>query len=353
VTEPIASHAKSELDNLDSNGEAEKTPSAGQLSPRADLEREVLAFLTLAAIRGVGLKSLSDLADEGRRFADVLEEGPADFLVHRASGRRDHSRAHWGDVLRDAKVAAIAMRDRLSRMGVHLIFRHDPHFPRSMLDLERPPHWLFVQGAMKPLTMPAVAIVGTRKPSEDGLFLARYVGACLGDWKAATVSGLAAGIDQLAHESSLRAGVPTIAVLGTGILDNYPKGSDVLRKRILDAGGTIISEYLPRASYSAENFVQRNRLQAALGSALIPVEWAQRSGTAHTVRFAMAIGRPIACLRLAEWPPDRLALNPGLGGAGAIFTVPREQNKFDCFIRAALGSGMLPPAGQLSLFEED
>src|SRR3546814_15118525 len=76
-------------------------------------------------------------------------------------------------------------------------------------------------------------------------------------------SGLAAGIDQLAHEHSLRAGVPTIAVLGTGMLEDYPKGAGRLRDHILGTGGTIVSEYLPMASYSAENFVQRNRLKAA------------------------------------------------------------------------------------------
>lgn len=329
-------------------------PTVGPAVRAADRASEMLAFLTLAAIRGVGHKTLFDLAEGGHRFADVLDEAPVDLLLRRAGGGRDHARADRGDVMRDARAAAIDMRDRLSRMGVRLLFRDDPLFPRVMLDLDRPPHWLFVQGAMAPLAMPAVAIVGTRKPSEDGLFLARYVGACLGDWQVATVSGLAAGIDQLAHENSLRAGVPTIAVLGTGILDNYPKGSDVLRKRILEAGGTIVSEYLPHASYSAENFVQRNRLQAALGRALIPVEWARRSGTAHTVRFATALRRPLACLRLADWPSDRLLLEPGVGlETGEIFTLPREHDAFDRFLRAALGLLAAAPAGQLSLFDEE
>src|SRR3546814_5143923 len=69
------------------------------------------------------------------------------------------------------------------------------------------------------------------------------VGACLGEWGAPTVSGLAAGIDQLAHEHSLRAGVPTIAVLGTGMLEDYPKGAGRLRDHILGTVGTLVSEY--------------------------------------------------------------------------------------------------------------
>jgi DNA processing protein len=282
-----------------------------------------------------------------------VQTRPADLLPRRAASARNAAPSEWKTVLSNAQADAIRMLDRLTGMGVQLLFRGDPGFPSALLELERPPHWLFIQGAMAPLTMPAVAIVGTRKPSEDGLFLARYVGACLADWPVATVSGLAAGIDQLAHDSSLRTGVPTIAVLGTGILDNYPKGSDIVRRHILEAGGTIVSEYLPQASYSGENFVQRNRLQAALGHALIPVEWARRSGTAHTVRFATELGRPIACLRLADWTADRVVLEPGLGQeTGQIFTVPREQDAFDRFIRAALGDSPAPISGQLSLFDE-
>ena len=177
------------------------------------------------------------------------------------------------------------------------------------------------------------------------------MGACLGEWGVPTVSGLAAGIDQLAHEHSLRAGVPTIAVLGTGMLEDYPKGSGRLRAEILATGGAIVSEYLPTSSYSAENFVQRNRLQAALGRALIPAEWKRRSGTAHTVRFATALGRPIACLRLPEWSEERVVLERGMGlPTGEIFTVPHDQGSFDAFVRAAIGKSSPAQLGQLSLF---
>lgn len=337
--------------------EAQKTggPSGARAPARPgeqmDWAVEALAFLTLAAIRGVGHKTLVELAETGHRFTDLLNDDPAELLRGRA--KQDTAATNWRTVLSEAYTHALRLRELLDEIGVQLLFRQHPCFPDALLDLQQPPHWLFVQGAMAPLAMPAVAIVGTRKPSEDGLFLARYVGACLGDWPAATISGLAAGIDQLAHESSLRADVPTIAVLGTGILDNYPKGSDAVRRRILEKGGTIVSEYLPRASYSAENFVQRNRLQAALSRVLIPVEWARRSGTAHTVRFATTLRRPIACLRLPDWPVDNVALESGLGQeTGEIFTLPREQRAFDYFVRTALVGSQTSSAGQLSLFDE-
>jgi len=320
----------------------------------SNLSREVHAFLTLAAIRGVGHKTLVNLRDNGHRFADVVEHGPSDAIpiLRHPINQSKASQSPWSTVRSDAQHRATRMAKLLDSLGVVIVFQDDHRFPQALLDLERPPHWLFIQGSIAALSAASVAIVGTRKPSEDGLFLARYVGACLGDWSAATVSGLAAGIDQLAHEASLRAGVPTIAIMGTGILDSYPKGSDELRRRILSAGGTIVSEYLPKASYSAENFVQRNRLQAALARVLIPVEWARRSGTAHTVRFAAELHRPIACLRLPDWPSDRVVLDPGLGHeSGEIFTVPREHDIFDQFVRQSIGDTHPPAPGQLSLFD--
>jgi DNA protecting protein DprA len=301
---------------------------------------EERAFLALATVRG----------DSGRSFSDALDYGP-DESNPAGSDHKPLSEPDWSRVRGHALEQGDRLAEHLESLGVALLFRGSAGFPPALLELERPPHWLFVQGSVERLAEPSIAIVGTRKPSSDGFFLSRYIGACLGEWGVPTVSGLAAGIDQLAHELSLRAGVPTIAVLGTGMLENYPKGSGRLRDHILATGGTIVSEYLPTASYSAENFVQRNRLQAALGRILIPTEWNRRSGTAHTVCFATGLGRPIACLRLPEWPAERVVLEPGMGlPSGEIFTVPHEQARFDAFVRAAIGKSSPAQMGQLSLF---
>ncbi len=311
---------------------------------------EKRAFLALSTVRGIGQKTLFAMADDRRSFSEALEYGP-DATNPAGSDGKPISERQWSRVRGHALTQGDRLAEHLETLGIGLLFRGSPGFPSALLDLERPPHWLFVQGSVERLAEPSIAIVGTRKPSGDGFFLSRYVGACLGEWGAPTVSGLAAGIDQLAHEHSLRAGVPTIAVLGTGMLEDYPKGAGRLRDHILGTGGTIVSEYLPMASYSAENFVQRNRLQAALGRILIPAEWNRRSGTAHTVRFATSLGRPIACLRLPEWCEDRVVLERGMGlPTGEIFTVPHDQARFDAFVRTAIGKSSPAQLGQLSLF---
>jgi DNA processing protein len=314
---------------------------------------ELRAFLALATVRGIGQKTLFALADSGRSFADALEYGPDDAEPVGVDDRPVSAR-HWSRIRGHALEQGDLLGERLDMLGIALLFRGSAGFPPALLELERPPHWLFVQGSVERLAEPSISIVGTRKPSADGFFLSRYVGACLGEWGVPTVSGLAAGIDQLAHEHSLRAGVPTIAVLGTGMLEDYPKGSGRLRDHILGTGGTIVSEYLPTASYSAENFVQRNRLQAALGRVLIPAEWNRRSGTAHTVRFATGLSRPIACLRLPEWPIDRVVLEPGMGlPTGEVFTVPHDHARFDAFVRKAIGHPSTAQLGQLSFFGDN
>lgn len=324
-------------------------------STTTSLLRETQAFLALTSIHGVGPKTLTEIAESGLRYSELLDNGPSENTHHlrRITQKGDPSAANWKPLRKLALARSERLMDELQRLGVKILLREDPQYPKRLLDLPRPPHWLFVQGDPSVLNSPSLAVVGTRSPSADGIFLAQYVGACLGDWGVATVSGLASGIDQAAHEFSLRANVPTIAVLGTGVLDNYPRGSEQLRQRIVDAGGAITTEYLPNASYSAENFVQRNRLQAALGSVLIPVEWERRSGTAHTVRFATQLSKPIACLRLADWEPQRVALLPGLGlETGEIFTVPRDHAKLDKFVRKSIDGPNTYRRGQLSFFDE-
>jgi predicted Rossmann fold nucleotide-binding protein DprA/Smf involved in DNA uptake len=111
------------------------------------------------------------------------------------------------------------------------------------------------------------------------------------------VSGLAEGIDEAAHRESLRLGLKNLAFLGHGIHHLFPETTRELRDQIVAQGGAIASEYLPHEKYRRAYFVRRNRLQAAISDLVIPVEAAEKSGTAHTINFAHAYQRPIVGLR--------------------------------------------------------
>lgn len=256
---------------------------------------ERIAFLALANLKGVGFHTLFKLAKSGKSFNEALRNpssaGLEKYIIQSDAEQRS-SRMLWEDGLRQAR--------ELANQNIVLLFKNELDFPMKLSEIPDAPEWIFAQGNIFNLYKPAISIVGTRKPSEDGLFLTKFLVAALAHQKCATVSGLALGIDQAAHEESIRYGIPTIAVLGTGICQNYPRGSEALRAEILAANGTIISEYLPSQSYSAENFVRRNRLQAALGDMLFPTEWNIKSGTAHTVKFAHKYNRKIINLHLPK-----------------------------------------------------
>lgn len=305
---------------------------------QTELNAEKRAFLCLAMIKGVGFHTLWQLAEAKSSFQAVFNLSNDELVkTLRARGARisQGSSQDWTEIRSSCEKTVDQLTAVFRNLRIGILFRSDGNYPRALLDLEDPPHWLFVQGNVEILQVPSIAIVGTREPTADGLWLTEYVGLTLRHWGHPTVSGLAIGIDQAVHNASLTAGVPTIAVLGTGITADYPKNAGPLRQKIVSAGGAVVSEYLPNDSYSAMNFVRRNRLQAALARALIPVEWKERSGTAHTVRYAAGLGRAIAGLRLPTWQMRQVTIPPG-SGPREVFTVPGQDDAFRGFIEKFL-----------------
>jgi DNA protecting protein DprA len=250
---------------------------------------ERVAFLALTTVSGIGFWSLHKIAQANYGFKEALRT-PGMAAIEKPLAAAGYDGESGQESL---WTAGIALARTLTGQGIRLIFKAEAEFPEKLRAIVDAPEWIFVQGLPENLSKPSVAIVGTRKPSQDGLFLTQFVLGVLARIGCVTVSGLALGIDQTAHASSIRYSLPTVAVLGTGIFQNYPKGSNGLREEILRAGGSIVSEYLPNQSYSAENFVRRNRIQAALCDVLIPSEWSIKSGTAHTVKYASKYGKRI------------------------------------------------------------
>lgn len=331
-----------------------KVSGPALVQPSSEDVDESIAFLALSGIKGVGYWTLFKLRQKSPSFAAILNEGSearVRALLRAAGAQLDGA----GQVKWHLARAAILKRarevhDKLKCMGAQIIHRGLPGYPLALHDLPDAPYWLFVQGNVKVLHKPALTIVGTRNPTSDGLWLTQFVGGCLHQLKCPTVSGLAAGIDQVIHRASLRAGVPTVAVLGNGIFNDYPKGSEQLRAEIVAKGGAVVSEYLPNQGSSAENFVRRNRLQAALGCALVPTEWAVKSGTARTVKYSADLGRPIACLRMPDWDEARVPFEAVSSESKALFTMPGDEQKFRQFLRKALRSGKSRTGSQPDLF---
>jgi len=166
----------------------------------------------------------------------------------------------------------------------------DQSYPAGLFDLESPPI-LHVLG--ETTTAPAVAVVGTRKSTRYGMTLAEAFGRALAGAGWTTVSGLARGIDAAAHRGTLEAHGEAVAILGSGIDVIYPAEHSELYHRILDGNGAVMSEYPPGTPPDRWRFPARNRLIAAIASAVVVVEAGQKGGALITARLAAELGRPV------------------------------------------------------------
>ncbi|MEK7085920.1 MAG: DNA-processing protein DprA [Patescibacteria group bacterium] len=170
---------------------------------------------------------------------------------------------------------------------------HNQNYPAQLKQIHNPPQELFYKGDLETLKKTCISIVGTRRNSDYGEELTRQIVKELSVLDIAIVSGLAKGIDTIAHEAALQNNLPTIAVLGSGIDNIYPRQNFNLSKEIIKANGLIISEYAGTAEPSKFNFPQRNRIISGLSIATIVIEAPEESGALITARFALEQGREI------------------------------------------------------------
>lgn len=155
------------------------------------------------------------------------------------------------------------------------------------------PKQLFILGKLPPQRLPSVAIVGTRKPSSYGKEVTQRLAYDLAKKGIIIISGLALGVDGIAHRATVEAGGTTIAVLANGLPQIYPATHKDLADQIIQAGGAIVSEYEPETSARSYQFLQRNRIVSGLSDAIIITEAAARSGTLNTAMHALEQGKEV------------------------------------------------------------
>ncbi|MFZ1249739.1 MAG: DNA-processing protein DprA [Candidatus Saccharimonadales bacterium] len=180
-------------------------------------------------------------------------------------------------------------------MKVKKLTLQDSAYPSALRDIPSPPKELYYLG-MGPsewLKHPRVAIVGSRGITPYGRAVTEQFAGQLAERGIAIVSGLALGVDAVAHAAALKAGGQHIAVLANGLDQIYPATNTMLAKQLLTQGGAIISEYPEGTPSLKQNFVARNRIVAGLSNALLITEATEKSGTLHTARFALEQGRDV------------------------------------------------------------
>jgi DNA processing protein len=179
-------------------------------------------------------------------------------------------------------------------------------FPPLLREIPDPPKTLYLAGALPSPEQKFLAVVGSRKYSPYGKSVVETLIAGLAGYPVVVVSGLAFGIDALAHEAALQVKLGTIAVPGSGLDRSvlYPQAHVRLAERILEAGGALISEFEPTFRARPESFPQRNRIMAGLSHAVLMIEGAERSGTLITARLALDYNRDLLVVPGSIFSPN-------------------------------------------------
>lgn len=176
------------------------------------------------------------------------------------------------------------------------IKREDPNYPKRLAQIQNPPEKLYVEGNEKLLNQDAIAIVGTRNCTRYGEKCASKFARELSKKGICIVSGLARGIDSVAHINSMEEDGKTIAVLGSGFHHIYPEENQYLYKKIIENGGCIITEYPPETPVDKAKFPKRNRIISGLSMGVLVIEARYRSGTSITAKHAISQHKEVFCV---------------------------------------------------------
>lgn len=251
-------------------------------------------LLALCAIRGI---SWSLLAREAQRADGVgrLRVG----IVAEESKQADLARPLLAEHLEDPAPLLERVRDEMAvaeRHGARLVTVLDDDFPKNLRLIFNLPPFLFVRGELTPEDDYSVAVVGTRRASDEGLAKARKLARALTADGVTVVSGMAAGIDTAAHEATLAAGGRTIAVLGTGVAHTFPRENAALAERIAEAGA-LVSQFWPSTRPSSYTFPRRNVVTSGISQGSVVVEATSTSGAKMQARLALEHGKRVFLLR--------------------------------------------------------
>lgn len=179
-------------------------------------------------------------------------------------------------------------------MKISKLKPHSPDFPEYLRRIAGAPKQLYVLGNLAPLLeLPRLAVIGSRKVSPYGRQVTQQLAGEVAGRGVVIISGLALGVDGIAHQAALDAGGKTIAVLPSGLDTIYPATHRQLAINILKQGGAIISEYPEGTEAYKTNFIERNRLVSGLSDGVLITEAAVKSGTLHTANFALEQGKTV------------------------------------------------------------
>ena len=212
----------------------------------------------------------------------------------------------------------------VSQKQVTVLTLEDPQYPLLLKEIPDAPPLLFCWGDSSLLTWPQIAIVGTRKPTQAGQKLAEQFAEQLSQQGLVITSGLALGIDGVAHQAVINAKGATIAVLGTGLANIYPRQHQRLSQQIIANQGLIISEFLPNTPAINYHFPRRNRLISGLSLGVLVVEAAVESGSLITAKLAAEQNREVWAIPSSVFNVQAKGCHALIKDGAALVEVPED-----------------------------
>jgi DNA processing protein len=245
-------------------------------------------------------------------------------------------------IARDKHDLAATEAARVRELGGDVLILDDGVYPPLLREIPDPPVTLYVKGEWQEcLDQPCIAMVGSRRCSTYGLNTASMLARDLAQRGVTIISGLARGIDTAAHRGAIEGGGRTVAVMGTGLDEVYPKDNRKLVEEILAHGGALVSEFPLGTPPAPQNFPYRNRVISGLSLGVVLIEAAENSGSLITARMAMEQNREVFAVPGNITSRNSFGTNYLIKGAGAKLV--QQWQDIASELPAEIAARMLPP----------
>ncbi len=248
---------------------------------------EIKYWVGLSGFKGLGIKRLKLLKRYFGSTKKIWEATTTDYIK---VGIKLEMAKQWQKRDLDKEM------ELLNKQLIKIITIEDKNYPKLLKEIDSPPFLIYVKGSLDCLNEPSLTVVGSRQPTDYGRRITGKLVKELENKKLAIVSGLARGIDSLAHRTCLQNSGKTVAVLGHGFDQIYPPENRLLAEEIVQAGGALITEYTWEFPIDKINFPQRDRIMAGLTLGTLVIEGRERSGTKITAFMAADYGREVFCV---------------------------------------------------------
>ncbi len=284
------------------------------------------ACIILNLLSGVGYTRFKSLVDKFGSAQEIFNVSRSELGLASGVGKSLSSKiANW-EKFADLKKEL----DLTEKAGVKLVTIYDDDYPEQLKEIHDPPLCLYVRGELNCQLQNSIAVVGSRRITSYGREMAEFLvsGLTYSDW--VIVSGLAYGIDAVAHQTAINSNGVTIAVLGGGLARLHPQDHISLARSIVEKGGAIVSEFPMQMSPTRQTFPMRNRVISGLCSGVLVVEAGVKSGSLITANFALEQGRLVfAVPGKANAPQSRGCNSLIKEGAVLVENVDDIMNEFE------------------------